>query len=159
MPLAVLANHHWNGEASLAGIAGGSGGATGTVIGFAAAAGVSQGQGAAQGTLTRLLDVAGLSFGSGQTLGCDVRGTVEVAGIVKIGNLSQDDVTGAVLEAKVEGDLSLKQAIRLLLAVNAGNAAGLDGSAIDYKSLDGATTRVAGTITAGNRTITTRDGS
>jgi len=76
---------------------------------------------------------------------------------VLVSALSSDDVTGAVLEAPVEGSLSLKQAIRLLLAHAAGNATGLDGNPA-FKSLDGSKTRVAGTISGGTRTITTRDG-
>lgn len=77
---------------------------------------------------------------------------------VLVSALSSDDVTGAVLEAPVEGDLNLKQAIRLLLAHAAGNATGLDGNPA-FKSLDGSKTRVAGTISGGTRTITTRDGA
>jgi hypothetical protein len=75
---------------------------------------------------------------------------------VLVSELSADDVTGAVLESFVEGTLTLKQAIRLLLAHAAGDATGLDGNPA-FKSMDGATTRLAGTISAGSRTITTRN--
>lgn len=94
-------------------------------------------------------------------------GTLHVAGArmsirtgleVLVSELSQDDVTGAVLEAPIEGDLTLKQALRILLAHAAGDATGLDGNPA-FKSLDGSVTRVAGTISGGNRTITTLDGS
>lgn len=77
---------------------------------------------------------------------------------VLVSSLSQDDVTGAVLEAPVEGTLTLKQALRLLLAQAAGNATGLDGNPA-FQSLDGSKTRVAGTLSGGTRTITTRDGT
>lgn len=77
--------------------------------------------------------------------------------IIKVNELSQDDVTGAVLEAPVEGGLSLKQALRLLLAHAAGDATGLEGSSIAFKSLDGTKTRIDGTVSAGTRTITSRD--
>jgi hypothetical protein len=77
---------------------------------------------------------------------------------VLVSSLSQDDVTGAVLEAPVEGTLTLKQVLRLLLAQAAGNATGLDGNPA-FKSLDGSKTRVAGTLSGGTRTITTRDGT
>jgi len=87
-----------------------------------------------------------------------LKGNGRMGAIGKVNALSQDDVTGAVLEAKVEGPLSLKQAIRLLLAVSQGNATGLD-AAPAFKSLDGSKTRVAGTVSGGNRTITTRDAS
>ena len=158
MPLASWANLHWNGEASLAGVALGAGAGSGDVFGSADALGFANGAGAAQGTLTRLLDAAGFSFGLGETAGCDLRGTASLSGIVKIGELSQDDVTGAVLEAPIEGGLSLKQTLRLLLAHAAGDATGLDGGSIAFKSVDGSVTRVAGTISGGNRTITALDG-
>lgn len=75
-----------------------------------------------------------------------------------VSELSQDDVTGAVLEAPIEGDLTLKQALRILLAHAAGDATGLDGNPA-FKSLDGSKTRVGGTIASGTRTITTLDGT
>lgn len=77
---------------------------------------------------------------------------------VVVSELSQDDVAGAVLESPIEGTLTLKQALRILLAQAAGNATGLDGNPA-FKSLDGTTTRVAGTISGGTRTITTLDGT
>ena len=76
------------------------------------------------------------------------------------GALTQDGVTGAVLEARVEGELTLKQALRILLAHAAGNATGLEGSAPVFKAAtDGSKTRIAGSYTAGTRTVTTLDGS
>ena len=77
---------------------------------------------------------------------------------VFVSELSQDDVTGAVLEAPVEGDLTLRQALRILLAHAAGDATGLDGNPA-FKSQDGTKTRVAGTISGGTRTITAIDGT
>jgi len=75
------------------------------------------------------------------------------------GSLTQDDVTGAVLESKVEGDLTLKQALRILLSHAAGDATGLEGASPAFKSMDGTKTRIAGTYTSGTRTVTTIDGS
>ena len=86
------------------------------------------------------------------------KGSTKFACTVKVNALSQDDVTGAVLESFVEGDLTLKQAMRLMLARLTGNATGLDGTSIAFKSLDGTKTRVGGTVISGTRTITTRDG-
>lgn len=83
-------------------------------------------------------------------------GKGRLAAIGKVNELSQDDVTGAVLEAKVEDDLTLKGALRLLLAIAQGDATGLDTNPA-FKSLDGSKTRIAGTRSGGTRTITTRD--
>lgn len=58
----------------------------------------------------------------------------------------------------IEGSLTLEQILRILLAHAAGSATGLDGSAV-FKSQDGATNRIVGTISGGTRTITTVDGS
>lgn len=86
------------------------------------------------------------------------RKSIRTALSVYVSELSQDDVTGAVLEAPIEGDLTLKQALRILLAHAAGDATGLDGNPA-FKSLDGSKTRVGGTIASGTRTITTLDGT
>jgi hypothetical protein len=85
-------------------------------------------------------------------------GKGRIAAVGKVNELSQDDVTGAVLEAKVEGNLTLKQALRLLLAVASGDATDLDTNPA-FKSADGSKTRVAGTRSGGTRSITTRDGT
>lgn len=87
------------------------------------------------------------------------KGGTKVACTVKVNSLSQDDVTGAVLESFVEGSVTLKQAMRLMLARLAGDATGLDGTSMAFKSVDGSKTRIGGTLVGGTRTITTRDGS
>jgi hypothetical protein len=105
----------------------------------------------------RLIGFPLSATGLGQVHAMQPRGRVRAGLDVKIGTLTQDDVTGAVLESKVEGNLTLKQAIRLLLAQAQGNATGLDSGSITFKSLDGTTTRIAGSVAAGTRTITVRD--
>lgn len=87
------------------------------------------------------------------------KAAARVAALIKVNELSQDDVTGAVLEAKVEGSLSLKEAIRLLLAVAAGDASGLEGSNPVFKSQDGTKNRIEATYAAGERDITSLDAS
>lgn len=82
-----------------------------------------------------------------------------VLSVIKVNELSQDDVTGAVLEAKVEGSLSLKEALRILLAHAAGDATGLESGSPVFKSQDGTKTRISGTYVAGTRTVETVDGS
>lgn len=85
------------------------------------------------------------------------KAAARVAAVIKVNELSQDDVTGAVLEAKVEGNLSLKEAIRLLLAVAAGDATGLEGSNPVFKSQDGTKNRIEASYSAGDRDVTLRD--
>ena len=100
-----------------------------------------------------------LAAGYGQLHAMQPHMSARMALDVKIGTLTAGDVEGAVLESRIDGDLTLKQALRLLLAVAAGNASGLEsGPAVSFRSLDGGKVRVAGTIAAGTRTITARDG-
>ncbi len=68
------------------------------------------------------------------------------------------DVAQATLQMTVEAGLSLKDVLRLLLATAAGDATGLDANPA-FKSQDGGKTRLAGTRSGGDRTITTIDPS
>jgi len=55
----------------------------------------------------------------------------------------------------VEGTLTLRDVMRLLLAVNAGDATGLEGRTMVFRSVDGATIRVQASYTTGTRDVTT----
>lgn len=55
----------------------------------------------------------------------------------------------------VEGTLTLRDVMRLLLAVNAGDATGLEGNTMVFRSLDGTTIRVQADYTTGTRDVTT----
>ena len=59
----------------------------------------------------------------------------------------------------LESGLSAQAILRLLAAVAVGDASGLDGSPLAFRSLDGTKTRVEGTLTGGTRTVTKRDGA
>lgn len=59
----------------------------------------------------------------------------------------------------IEGGLTGEQIMRLLLAVAAGNASGLEGAAPVFKDVANTKNRIAGTYSAGTRTVTTRDGT
>jgi hypothetical protein len=57
----------------------------------------------------------------------------------------------------VEGGLTLRDVMRVLLAVNAGDATGLEGSTMVFKSQDGTVDRVEATYTSGSRNVTSVD--
>lgn len=57
----------------------------------------------------------------------------------------------------LEGSLTAEQMMRLLLAVNAGAATGLESASMAFKSNDGTRNRVTATYSAGTRTITGLD--
>lgn len=97
------------------------------------------------------------ALGEGLLQNSGARKATRAALEVLVSALSQDDVTGAVLEAPIEAGLTMRQVLRLLLAYAAGDATGLDSSPA-FKSQDGTATRIAGTVVAGTRTITTIDG-
>jgi hypothetical protein len=59
----------------------------------------------------------------------------------------------------VEGGLTLRDVLRILLAVNAGDATGLEGSTMVFKSQDGTVDRVGATYSSGARTVTSVDPS
>lgn len=159
MPAGAFANFHVYGPAQSAGVVVGAGSAVAGIAGTARLNEVTQGAGFIPlAKPTRLRNSPMITSGVGAMVRALPKARARPAMLVKIGALSQDDVTGAVLEAPVEGDVTLKQALRLVLAYIAGDATGLDGNPA-FKSLDGTKDRIAGTIAGGSRTVTTVDPS
>ena len=74
--------------------------------------------------------------------------------------LTQGDINAiaaAVWAKVIEGALTAEQIQRILLAVNAGDATGLESGAPLFKSQDGTKNRVVATYSAGARVVTSRD--
>lgn len=86
------------------------------------------------------------------------RGRLAAVGV--IGVITQDDVTGAVLEAQIEPGVSLKQALRLLTAIAAGKT-DIDTSGpnpiVTFRDLNDTKDRVTATMTGSERTTVTKD--
>ncbi len=122
--------------ASLAG-AGDLAGAA-TAIGHAAAA--LQGDGDASGTATAL-------------------GTLAASIVVTGTGLSTANVGAAVWAQVIEAGFTAEQILRVLAAFAAGDGADLEGGNPEFTGLDGATTRIAGTYSAGTRNVTSVNGS
>lgn len=96
---------------------------------------------------------AALQAGGVGTLQATARKRVRAALTVTIGTLSQDDVTGAVLESEIEPGLTLRESVRLLLSVAVGKTdivAGLGGAA---------TVRFRNPADTADRVVATMDGS
>jgi hypothetical protein len=70
-----------------------------------------------------------------------------------------EENAAAVIAALIEGGLSLRDVLRIVLSVTAGDATGLEGATMVFKSLDGTKDRVEATYSAGDRTVTARDPS
>jgi hypothetical protein len=81
--------------------------------------------------------------------------------VVAVNELSQDDVTGAVLEAKVEGDTTLKQALRLLLSVAVGKTditdLGDGAATVKFRDLADSKDRIVATMSGSERAAVTKD--
>lgn len=157
MPLASFYSLQWYGEAAAAMVTQAVGEVVAQATGAASAGQFVQGVGSTPLLkATRLVGQPMLSQGTGSVPQALPKARARPAVLIRVNELSQDDVTGAVLEAAVEGGLNLRQVMRLLLAYVAGDATGLDGNPA-FKGQDGTTTRLAGTISGGTRTVTTRD--
>jgi len=65
----------------------------------------------------------------------------------------------ATLAALIEGGLTLQDVLRIVLAVTSGDATGLEGSSMVFKSLDGTKNRVEASYVSGTRNVTAVDPS
>ena len=70
-----------------------------------------------------------------------------------------EENAAATIAALIEGGLTLRDVLRIVLSVTAGDATGLEGATMAFKSIDGTKNRVEATYAAGDRTVTGRDPS
>lgn len=157
MPLGSLFSLQWFGPAAAAAVVQAGGAVQGAAVGTARATGAIAGIGSSTGRATRLAGQGATSPGAAVVTG-SVRGRARAGGNIRVNTLGQDDVTGAVLDVAIEGDVTMREALRLLLAYAAGNATGLDSGPVAFRSIDGSKVRIGGTVSGGSRTVTTRDG-
>lgn len=92
----------------------------------------------------------------GVLLNATPKASGRVAMTVQIGTLSQDDVTGAVLESEIEPGLTLRQAVRLIAAAAAGKVS-ISGNTVTIRNAvaDDVDRIVATTTADGERTAVT----
>jgi hypothetical protein len=74
------------------------------------------------------------SLGIGEMVSAAPKGSARFGLKVTIGALSQDDVTGAVLDVEVEPGLTLRKAIQLIAAASAGAKENLAAGGIGFRS-------------------------
>jgi hypothetical protein len=142
------------------------GGAGGSCAGLAASTSVLDGLGdlaalldciaTTGGAITGLKDAECILACIATTIG-DIIGTGDMAGDLAIGNLTQDDVTGAILQAEVEAGLTVQGVLRLLLAVAAGKT-DISGSVVTFRDVADTKDRIVATMTGSERTTVVRDG-
>ena len=159
MPLASWFSLHWYGPAAGASRIVATGEQAADIRAFGAPAGALAGTGSVPNAdATRLVNRPATIAGAGTVAAGPMRGRARIAAPIRVGAFTQDDVSSGVLNAIVEGGVTVGGALRLLVAHAAGNASGLDGGGTyRFKALDGTTDRVVGTVTSGARTVTTRN--
>lgn len=104
----------------------------------------------------------------GMQIGASMAGTATVtAGVnalglllasIKVNQVTQTDIESSVMEAVVENGLTMRQAIRLLLAVQLGKTT-VSGSTATFRDTADTKDRVIGTVVGGERTSVTLDPS
>ena len=92
-----------------------------------------------------------------------VSGKGRLAAVGKIGVITQDDVTGAVLEAQIEPGWTLKQVLRLIASINIGKTditdLGGGNATVKFRDLNDSKDRVTASMTGSERTSVTKDAS
>lgn len=85
-------------------------------------------------------------------------GRGRIAAVGKVNELSQDDVAGALLTARVEGDYTFRDVMRLMAATLAGKVSGAETATVTFRAITDAKDRVVSvTDVDGNRTAVTLD--
>ena len=155
MPLASLATLQWYGPAA--------GSATITVS--PSSGGAIRGRSRATATVsasaviplakpTRLKGLATTIVGQATVTSANPKGRARMSADIRVNELTQDDVTGAVLEAPVESGVSLKEALRLLLSVAVGKT-GIDVSGpspiVTFRDLADTKNRITATMDESTR--------
>jgi hypothetical protein len=96
-----------------------AGSVAGAIQGYAGVVAALSGAGILSADATMLKEVAALLTGVGE-IEVDVIGRAEISAHIKVNELTENDVAGAVLGAVIENGLSLREVIRVLLAFAAG---------------------------------------
>lgn len=160
MPLATWFSLHWYGPAVASGVVNAAADAEGGQSKAFVRQGVAAEPAAlgAGGISTRLFR-AGFGVPAGSlSWGGNSRSTVRVRWDVKPGGVSQSDIESALLDVEFEPGWTMRKLARLQLAWLAGNAAVPESGAVQFLSPVDSKVRIAGTVLAGVRTVTTRDG-
>jgi hypothetical protein len=110
---------------------------------------------------TRLVNSPAVIQGAGSVPQALPKARARPSAVIQVNQLSQDDVTGAVLESAIEDGMTLRQALRVLLAVAAGKTdiADLGGGAatVTFRDVNDTKNRVVATMSGSERTAVTKN--
>ena len=99
--------------------------------------------------------------GEGSVVKALPKGNIRMNLDVSVNELTQGDIEGAVLEGRVEGSITLKQAIRLMLSILAGKTAITDlgdgNAVVRFRDVNDTKDRVAADMDGSQRTHVTLD--
>jgi len=130
----------------------------GDVKAFLAAVAALTGSGDAAATATGIGAALAALVGSGDIdLSPTAVGELDADLVVTGTGLTTANVGQAVWARVIEAGFTAEQVLRLIAAVTAGDATGLESGSPSFEGLDESTTRVAGTYSSGTRDITTRN--
>lgn len=138
----------------------GQGAFVGQAVGTARANAVTNGAGSMpRAKATRLVNSLTLINGEATTVFGPMRGRARAGSVIKVNELTQDDVTGAVLESVIEPGLTLRQALRLLAASMAGKLTGGGSTEVTIRNaVADSKDRIVATVdSSGNRSAITYD--
>ena len=159
MPLASWASLHWNGPGAMAGVQ-----ASAASVSLSRLSGQARANGTAAGVAasplakpTRLRNRPGFSNGTGAVQLALPKARARLTGVVRVNELTQDDVTGAVLESPIENGLTLRQALRLISSALVGKVT-VSGNTVTFRDTGDTKNRIVSTTdTNGQRTAVTTD--
>lgn len=162
MPAAAFFFHHTYGPGAgaLKPEDPGQGSVVGQATGAARAGSVTNGAGSVpRAKATRLVSSLTVVNGVATTTFLPMKARARAGSVIKVNELTQDDVTGAVLEAVIEPGLTLRQALRLLAAATAGKLSGGGSTTVTIRNaVDDSKNRIVATVDSeGNRTAITYD--
>jgi hypothetical protein len=155
MPAAAFFFHHTYGPAAGAMVTGADAETQATLSGYAKAQHVGGGAGSMPlAKATRLVSSLTVINGAATTTYLPMKARARAASVIKVNELSQDDVTGAVLEALIEPGLTLRQALRLVAAATAGKLTGGGSTEVTIRNaVADSKDRIVATVDSnGNRT-------
>ena len=140
------------GDADLSAGINGLGDASGAVTGTASISVAAYG-------LTGLKQAAANVTGTG-TISAAINGRGSMSATINVSQLTDADVNGAVLDALIEDGVSLKEALRLLLAVAAGktdiNTSG-PNPVVTFRDVNDTKDRIVATMSGSERASITKD--
>lgn len=109
--------------------------------------------------LTGLRQAVATLTGAG-SVSATINGLGGLSATINVSQLTSQDVNGAVLDALIENGVTLKQALRLLLAVAAGKT-DIDTSGpnpiVTFRDVNDTKDRIVATMTGSERTTVTKD--